>query len=338
MRTAFVLLTLVLACRVDCRRPRAASPQSRRALPGLQLPTPEDLVGSLVPSLWKYRQPYPDQRQPVQGEWTQGQKAGEWVWRQQGERRILKDIRRPPYFHKKPTGLEKKPLQKYPKKVAQKYPKKKFLGPKFQKGVRPPAKVRLTPVADLRPTSIDRIDILRPQLQPGARTPFVPSGAKTAPVNSPQLQNGRNTAPTTTTTTTTTSPPLEVDGIKIFMFRGDEGIGGHKETKLSYKPNQILPVAENKNKKILWSKAEIKPQEGWSKSQIKTQDPWSKAQIKTQEVQEPLQRAPNPVVSYTSRPSTKDIAPPFPTRHTTKAPNHENKPIVIIAQSNVAQN
>jgi len=309
-----VCLILALAYLGDCRRPRAASPQSRRALTGLQLPTPEDLVGSLVPTRWKYRQPYPEQRHPVLGEWKQGQSAGEWVWRQ-GDRRQLggKEIRRPPFFHKKPTGLEKK------KKALQKYPKKKFLGPKFQKSVRPPLKVRLAPVADLRPTSIDRIDILRPQQQPGVRTPFIPSLSNTVPVKTPQPEQGRSTvstAPTVPTITTTSSPPIEVDGIKIFMFRGDEGIGSPKQVKLNYKPNTILPVADNKNKKILWSKAEIKPKE----------------------VQKPLPRAPSPAVSYTPSPISTDIAPPFPTRHTTKAPNQETKPIVIIAQSNVAQN
>ena len=59
---------------------------------------------------------------------------------------------------KKPTGLEKKPIgPKYPVKPAKysnyhKYKKQPKLAGK---------KVRLAPIPDLRPTSIDRIDILR---------------------------------------------------------------------------------------------------------------------------------------------------------------------------------
>ena len=58
-------------------------------------------------------------------------------------------------FTKKPTGLEKKPFgPKYPAKFS-KYQNYKKL-PK-----QPLKKVRLAPIPDLRPTSIDRIDILR---------------------------------------------------------------------------------------------------------------------------------------------------------------------------------
>ena len=56
------------------------------------------------------------------------------------------------FTFKKPTGLEKKPFgPKYPAKF-QKYSKSKST---------PGKKVRLAPIPDLRPTSIDRIDILR---------------------------------------------------------------------------------------------------------------------------------------------------------------------------------
>ena len=58
-------------------------------------------------------------------------------------------------FTKKPTGLEKKPFgPKYPAKFSkyQNYKKSPKLAVK---------KVRLAPIPDLRPTSIDRIDILR---------------------------------------------------------------------------------------------------------------------------------------------------------------------------------
>ena len=59
-------------------------------------------------------------------------------------------------FTKKPTGLEKKPFgPKYPGKFS-KYPKNYKKSPKLAV-----KKVRLAPIPDLRPTSIDRIDILR---------------------------------------------------------------------------------------------------------------------------------------------------------------------------------
>ena len=63
-------------------------------------------------------------------------------------------------FTKKPTGLEKKSVgPKYPANfVNSKYQKYQ----KYQKPQKVPAKkVRLAPIPDLRPTSIDRIDILR---------------------------------------------------------------------------------------------------------------------------------------------------------------------------------
>jgi len=281
-----VCVILVLICTVDSRRPRAASPQSRRALPGLQLPTAEDLVGALVPSRWKWPR-YPEKR------WN-------------------------PYLQKKPTGLQKK------KKT---YPKK-FLGPKFQKPSRPPVKARLAPVTNLRPKSIDRIDILRPQLQPGVAERFTPSFSNLSTVNTVQigakqekakgevLEDKQKPASSASTTTST----IEVDGIKIYMFRGDEGIGGYKPVqKVNYKPNQILPQATISNKNIQWSKSELKPR--------KVQKPQT---INITPTESPYQ----PSLHSTPR----DIAPPFPTRHTTKAPNHERQPIVIIAQSNVAQN
>ena len=59
-------------------------------------------------------------------------------------------------FYKKPTGLEKKPFgPKYSAKINPKYQNYNTFKQKTQQ------KVRLAPIPDLRPTSIDRIDILR---------------------------------------------------------------------------------------------------------------------------------------------------------------------------------
>ena len=62
----------------------------------------------------------------------------------------------PASYYKKPTGLEKKPFgPKYTPKINPKYQKYNTFKQKT------PQKVRLAPIPDLRPTSIDRIDILR---------------------------------------------------------------------------------------------------------------------------------------------------------------------------------
>merc|ERR1711892_781711 len=121
---------------------------------------------------------------------------------------------------------------------------------------------------NLRPKSIDRIDILRPQLQPGVAERFTPSFNNLNTVNAVQIGVEQEKAkgevvedkPKPASTTSTTTSTIEVDGIKIYMFRGDEGIGGFKPVqKVNYKPNQILQQATINNKKIQWSKSELKP-------------------------------------------------------------------------------
>ena len=116
--------------------------------------------------------------------------------------------------------------------------------------------------------------------------------------------------------------PIEVDGLKIFMFRGDEGIGGFKPllpppiseslyapissplaVESLYKPFHLAaqsPQSLVRNNQIGWSQAEISPS--------------------------------------TPRSFQNDVPPPFPTRHTTPSPHQSDQPVVIIAQSNVAQN
>ena len=113
--------------------------------------------------------------------------------------------------------------------------------------------------------------------------------------------------------------PIEVDGLKIFMFRGDEGIGGFKPLlpppiseslynpdtspgESLYKPFYLAAQSPSlvRNNQIGWSQAEISPS--------------------------------------TPRSFQNDVPPPFPTRHTTPSPHQSDQPVVIIAQSNVAQN
>jgi len=317
--TSTACFVILLACAVKSRRPRAASPQERRAKPGLNLPRAEDLVGALVPSRWKWPL-YPEQRPPPLGEWRRGQKAGEWVWR--GDRRGLeqgKDNRWNPYLNKKPTGLAKKPN----------VPVYKFLGPKFQKQKRPSVKLRLAPVVDLRPKSIDRIDILRPQVTPLTEVTrnFAPSlgSLKAIQVVPSRVKNKQREKVVDDKLAADKSVAVkkeeerEVDGIKIYMFRGDEGIGGYK-APYGFHQNLVLPDPDSR-KTVQWSKAELKSE--------KVQKPTTT----------PLTPKTTPQPYYNSpRATLPDIAPPFPTVHTTTSPDQHRHPIVIIAQSNVAQN
>lgn len=245
-----------------------------------------------------------------------------------------------PGFYKKPTGLEKKPF------VGPKYPVKQ-VGSKFQKYPnfkQPPQKVRLAPIPDLRPTSIDRIDILRPQNLPQKQS--LPSrqistqpransqtGSGITRVNT-QTGNGIQIVDTASKKIDSsriinfTEAPVEVDGLQLFMFRGDEGIGssGFKPIKIKT-PKTTSDNVPNYNPKVILPQTQFVP----STSQFQ----WSQAEIKP--VIGPLSGG-SVNVNSTPRYHYNDVAPPFPTRHTTPTPNVTQKPIVIISQSNVAQN
>ena len=258
----------------------------------------------------------------------------------------------PKVLFKKPTGLEKKPFgPKYPpKKVNPKYVKfnRAPIKPVSKAPVNP-KKVRLAPIPDLRPTSIDRIDILRPQ-KLSAKQPFpgkapqfapgkapVPAQARLDTVRSRPVQSGIKIVNTKLPVNNKprVSPrldvnndiiefnesPVEVNGLKLFMFRGDEGIGASDFTPFSpsvsghYTPTQVvfsqqqpsIPTLQYNSSPFQWSKAEIRPSNN------------------------------NVIVNTTPR-YYNEVAPPFPTRHTTPSPLTSDKPIVIISQSNVAQN
>merc|ERR1712130_216222 len=232
--------------------------------------------------------------------------------------------------------------------------KKPFLGPKypvkqvnskfqkFPKFKQPPPKVRLAPIPDLRPTSIDRIDILRPQNLP-QKQPLPSRQIPTQPRVNSQTGNGltRVNAQTgngikivdtaskkidSSRIINFTQAPVEVDGLKLFMFRGDEGLGssGFKPIQTSKTTSDNAPKY---NPKVIQPQAQFVP----SSSQFQ----WSQAEIKP--VIGPLSGG-NVNVNSTPRYQFSDVAPPFPTRHTTPTPNVTHKPIVIISQSNVAQN
>jgi len=299
------LLLLLGVCTVHCRRSRAISGQERGGV-GIQLPS--------IP-LWPWSS---QDRKPRPATLNISQRRQETPDPRYNKLLFTKKQTTKGVFTKKPTGLEKKPFgPKYPAKFSkyQNYKKSPKLAVK---------KVRLAPIPDLRPTSIDRIDILRPQKlpQPPKLVGKKPQGFKAPPhtqrrpPGKPGLTRALPAKPEQTKVVNFNQKPIEVDGLKIFMFRGDEGIGGGFKPLLPppisesfynpdttavdslYKPFRLPPVV--RTNQIAWSQAEISPS--------------------------------------TPRSFLKEVPPPFPTRHTTPSPNHSDQPVVIIAQSNVAQN
>ena len=115
-----------------------------------------------------------------------------------------------------------------------------------------------------------------------------------------------------------TESPVEVDGLKLFMFRGDEGFG------TGFKPLASPSVQVSS----AGSRGQYQPQGPQRPGPSPSPFQWSRAELR-----------PAPVTSVTTTRPRDDIAPPFPTRHTTPSPHIlEHQPVVIIAQSNVAQN
>jgi len=305
------LLLLLGACSVHCRRSRAISGQERGGV-GIQLPS--------IP-LW----PWSSQDRKVRPATTSiSQRRQETPDQRYNKLLFTKKQTAKGVFTKKPTGLEKKPFgPKYPTKFSkyQNYKKSPKLAVK---------KVRLAPIPDLRPTSIDRIDILRPQKlpQPPKLVGKKPQGFKVPPLTQrrqpgkPGIKNVKTNTralpskPQQNKVVNFNQKPIEVDGLKIFMFRGDEGIGGGFKPLLPppisdslyqpdsrvveplYKPFHTAPLV--RTNQISWSQAEISPS--------------------------------------TPRSFLNEVPPPFPTRHTTPSPHQSDQPVVIIAQSNVAQN
>ena len=131
-----------------------------------------------------------------------------------------------------------------------------------------------------------------------------------------------------------TEAPVEVDGLQLFMFRGDEGIGGSdfkpfkpvpSVSQPQVRPPQFpaQPLFINRDQRLI----------GNTNSQFQ----WSKAELRPSSPQVPAV-AGGAIYNTTPRYAVNDVAPPFPTRHTTPSPHVTKSPIVIIAQSNVAQN
>ena len=118
--------------------------------------------------------------------------------------------------------------------------------------------------------------------------------------------------------------PIEVDGLKIFMFRGDEGIGG-------FKPLLPPPISES-----LYANINTSPVESLYKPfHLAAQSPQSPQSFVRNT---PIRWSQAEISPSTPRSFHADVPPPFPTRHTTPSPHQSDQPVVIIAQSNVAQN
>jgi len=349
---AIVIYAVFCACLIEGRaRPRPRPiPQERRARPRFHVtPKSEDLVGQLVSSRWKWPL-YPDDRPPRLGEWAQGVKRGEWVWRDDNISKPDPGNRWKPVNHKKPTGLG----PKIPKKPLRPV---KFLGPK--KRPPPPNKIYK------KPHLSERVDNFQGQgfghKVKGPSRPFGhvrplknqirPGGNKPRPINNKitrkPLENGNlrpvnNVKPTKESVTTSlifeerideneiiddqtinliqtnVEPDKEIDGLKIYMFKGSEGIGSH---------NSINNIDDSKIYATLTNQIynpEV-PQ--------RTNNFVLKPVFTTTTVSPPTTTSTTTTRRVSSaRPTTP---PPFPTRHTT--PHEQSKPIVI-SQSSVVQN
>ena len=98
-------------------------------------------------------------------------------------------------------------------------------------------------------------------------------------------------------------PDVEIDGLKIYKFRGEDSMPGY------------IPPPD-----FLWSQARV-----------------SSGGVFGEAITPPsVTPAPTPVPTpHTWRP---ELPPPFPTRHTTRRPDQQRNPVIIIAQSSVQKN
>ena len=98
-------------------------------------------------------------------------------------------------------------------------------------------------------------------------------------------------------------PDVEIDGLKIYKFRGEDSMPGY------------IPPPD-----FLWSQARV-----------------SSGGVLGEAITPPsVTPAPTPVPTpHTWRP---ELPPPFPTRHTTRRPDQQRDPVIIIAQSSVQKN
>jgi len=104
-------------------------------------------------------------------------------------------------------------------------------------------------------------------------------------------------------------PDVEIDGLKIYKFRGEDSMPGY------------IPPPD-----FLWSQARVTSSSGgvgFGEGAILT--PPSVTPAPT----------PPPPTPHTWRP---ELPPPFPTRHTTRRPDQQRNPVIIIAQSSVQKN
>ena len=132
-----------------------------------------------------------------------------------------------------------------------------------------------------------------------------------------------------------TESPVEVNGLQLFMFRGDEGIGGSFQPlslpAAQPRPPQYPPQRQPRPSPVRWSQAEV----GENIIILKIFD---------ENIYYVKVRPRPAVLAVTSaRPVSGgggggEVTPPFPTVHTTPSPHTQDQAVVIIAQSNVAQN
>ena len=150
-----------------------------------------------------------------------------------------------------------------------------------------------------------------------------------------EKQTGASSSSSSNALVAFTESPVEVNGLQLFMFRGDEGIGGSFQPlslpAAQPRPPQYPPQRQPRPSPVRWSQAEV----GENIIILKIFD---------ENIYYVKVRPRPAVLAVTSaRPVSGgggggEVTPPFPTVHTTPSPHTQDQAVVIIAQSNVAQN
>lgn len=157
--------------------------------------------------------------------------------------------------------------------------------------------------------------------------------------------------PDLTHLTKPSNPEASVQGVQIYMFKGEEGLGRYKSQKGGLEKHssqeggqERTHFEEKRLGRYKFQEEGLKRSEKEGLSEHKSQAPlqeirWSQAEVLgtlIQSKEEVRKTTPSPRVELVT---SRDLRPaPFPTRHTTLGPDQQKEPIIIIAQSNVESN
>lgn len=334
MNLIIASITITTFCTAQGRpRPHPKPlPQERRARPWFQIsPRHEDPLGKLVSSRWKL--PF----SPEDGHWKRELK-GEWIWR---DKKIGNTLNRwKPVQTKKATHLLSSTANNNFRKVKKTGPKhglhhknyfatNKRITNKIDKSI-PGKNTRRLQVNHRRPgpnfdkkfwshsTNINRPLKLVNHLNGDGRKAkakvqdgYVRYVDVTASSRHPSHQKLSNIKQDTLV------PDKEVDGKKIYMFKGNEGIGNFNYNQIHANTFTSLP----------------------SKSQLTREtDKILKSAFERLSFTTTTFASVEADTSVSISSARHTTPPPFPTRHTTSRTRHHENPIIIISQSSVMQN